>query len=70
MNNPMLIWYAIVAILLLLFLLQFILYLRHHSRHNGHHHKAIFGCGKEREMFYIPGDRMYYNDCDDDDDEI
>lgn len=67
MFNPMLIWYAVAAGVILAIVIEFIsqLYHRHriHHQHTAHHH--LIGTLHERDLFYIPGD-IRYNDQDDD----
>lgn len=57
MSEPMIVWCVIAGVLLLAFVIRDIEKSlngrRRHSAHGAHH---LFGMGKEREMFYIPGD--------------
>lgn len=67
MNNPMMVWFIIAGVLLLAFVLRAI----EKHRAGMHHvnlrprHLHIIEIGKERDMFYIPGDV-----ADDEDEEL
>lgn len=65
MNQPMIIWCVIAGVLLLAFVLRSIE--RHHASCGRHAHKPrhIIEIGRERDMFYIPGDTDYDDDADD-----
>lgn len=57
MTHLMYFWYITVGIVLLTFLVNFIHYLLSHKKN--HHHKPLIGISRERELFYIPGDRLH-----------
>lgn len=70
-SNPMVVWYAVVAALLMACLI-YSFRLAHHHNHHRHmrpHHVHAVDMGKERDMFYIPGDQRY-DDRDADFDEL
>lgn len=76
MFNPMLIWYAVAAAVMLAILFEFIHYVlsaRHRHVHvldrRNSHGGRLFGLNKERDLFFIPGD-LRYNDQDDDFDDF
>lgn len=68
MESPMLLWYLLVGALLMAFFVHFVRSVRqdHHAAHVRHHH--LIELGREREMFYIPGDVPADREDDDDDD--
>ena len=57
MSQPMIVWCAIVGALLFAFLLRTAgkYYSERHHKAN-YHHSHVIEIGKEREMFYVPGD--------------
>ena len=65
MTQLMYFWYITVGIVLLTFLVNFIVYLLSHRRN--HAHKSLIGIYRERDIFYVPGDKL--NDEDDEFDE-
>lgn len=67
MNSPMIIWYGLVGLVLLGSLIPLLHYL--HSSHSGGHprHKLV-GTYKERDLLFIPGDRLHVDDDDEYDD--
>lgn len=68
MDQPILIWCVIMGILLLTFVFHALEKLRDQRRrpHALHRHHHLVELGKEREMFFIPGDRKD-EDCDEPD---
>lgn len=66
MENPIVIWYVIVGAVLLAFLVRFVCYISRQTGDKSRH--KFFGCCKEWELFYIPGDRTDYDDSDYEDD--
>ena len=62
MNQPMIVWCTIVGVLLFAFVFRAVEYYFTERRHKAanRHHLAL-QIGKEREMFFVPGD------ADDDD---
>ena len=57
MSEPMIVWCVIAGVLLLVFVIRDIeKSLNGRRRHGAHGVHHLFGMGKEREMFYIPGD--------------
>ncbi len=70
-SNPMFVWYTVVAVLLIACLI-YSFRLAHHHNHRNHmrlHRVHAVEMGKERDMFYIPGDQRY-DDRDTDFDEL
>ena len=69
MDQPMIIWCVIMGILLLTFVFHAFEKLRDQRRHSPllHRRHHLIELGKEREMFFIPGDRKdeEYADSDD-----
>lgn len=61
MAHLMYFWYITVGIVLLAFFLKFIRYLLSHKGSHACHH--MIGLSRERDIFYVPGDRI--NDEDD-----
>ncbi|MDE6360735.1 MAG: hypothetical protein K2L39_05880 [Muribaculaceae bacterium] len=59
MDQPMIIWCVIMGILLLTFVFHAVEKLREQRRQSPlpHRHHHLIELGREREMFYIPGDR-------------
>lgn len=57
----MMIWYGIVAFVLLIFLIDFILYLSSRNKGLKRRH-AFISIGRERDMVYAPGDPNGDND--------
>lgn len=49
-------WYITVGIVLLIFLVNFIVYLLSHRK--SYAHKSLIGIYRERDIFYIPGDKL------------
>lgn len=68
MTHPMIIWYAIVAAVLLTFLAEFIHYLTVRNRNSATHRHSLISISSERDMFYAPGDPRSddYDDMQDD----
>ncbi len=66
MENPMLLWYVVVGIVLMVVSLRFALTMRHPRHHHVRHH--LVELGRERDMFFIPGDVPAGHDDEDDDD--
>lgn len=59
MTHPMIIWYGIVAAVLLIFLVDFIAYLVGRHRSAAHRHcrcHSLISICREKDMFYAPGD--------------
>lgn len=65
MAHLMYFWYITVGIVLLTFLVNFIAYLLSHKRNRTQ--KSLIGIYRERDIFYVPGDKL--NDEDDEFDE-
>ena len=62
----MLIWYGLVGLVLLTCFVQFVHYL--HSSSPAHkHHGSLIGHYRERDILFIPGDRLHEEDDDYDD---
>lgn len=59
MNEQMIIWCAIVGVLMCTFVVRGLLYHRKHSQRSAvrHHRIPLIEIGKEKEIFYLPGDR-------------
>lgn len=56
MNEPMIIWWLIVGVLLAIFVLRKLGH-NHSSMHGvSRSHRRIIEIGKEKDMFYLPGD--------------
>lgn len=66
MNHPMIVWCAITGVLLCAFLFRAVERYCKECRHRDHKPRHILEFGKEKDMFYIPGD----NDVDDDFEEL
>lgn len=62
MTHLMYFWYITVGIVLLTFLVNFIHYLVSHKRSRKHHH--LIGLSRERDIFYIPGDKLEDDEFD------
>lgn len=56
MTEPMIVWCAIAGVLLLAFLFRAVERYYAECRHTGRKPRHVIEIGKEREMFYIPGD--------------
>lgn len=61
MTNPMILWYAVVGVLMLVLVCNSLRYFHGAGSRRIHHFIEI---GKERDMFFAPGDST--NDGDDD----
>lgn len=59
MNEQMIIWCAIVGVLMCTFVLRGFLYHRKHTQKSAmrHHRIHLIEIGKEKAIFYLPGDR-------------
>lgn len=66
MNSPMFIWYGLVGLVLLACFIQLVQYLIS-SRPAHKHHGNLIGSYRERDILFIPGDKLH-EDGDDDDD--
>lgn len=64
MKNPMLFWYVLVGIVLLIFLVRLLEYLLFDRKKTS---GEIIGHLRERDIFFIPGDRDADSDDPDDD---
>jgi hypothetical protein len=64
MYNPMIIWYVVVGLLLLVFAWRFFYSLHVNRRRHPGHARRFVEIGRERDMFYIPGDPVTDNDDD------
>lgn len=62
MTHLMYFWYITVGIVLLTFLVNFIHYLLSHKRSHKHNH--LIGLSRERDIFYIPGDKLEDDEFD------
>lgn len=65
MNHPVIVWCAIVGALLCTFFIRAI----HHRRHakvrvHAKHHRHFLELGKEKEIFFVPGDPTDDDDWD------
>lgn len=56
MNQPMIVWCVIAGVLLCAFVFRAIERYYVECRHNNYEPVRLFELGKEREMFYVPGD--------------
>lgn len=65
MSQPMIVWCVIAGVLLFAFLFRAV-ERRYHTTCMGNVRKPrhLLEIGKEREIFYIPGDRNDDEDCD------
>lgn len=60
MENSIVIWYLVVASVLVASIIYFLRYILSHRSSTGHHHAhriPVIGLSKESEMLYVPGDR-------------
>lgn len=60
MDNSIVIWYLVVAAVLVASIIYFLKYILTHRsgvRHHHTHHFPVIGLSKESEMLYVPGDR-------------
>lgn len=55
-GNPMNVWYVIVGILLLVLLVGSLRLAGHHASGSNAHKPRFIEVGRERDMFYVPGD--------------
>ena len=55
----MIVWCTIAGVLLFAFVFRAIEWYYTECRHNSSKPRRLFEFGKEREMFYIPGDNNY-----------
>lgn len=62
MTHPMIIWYGIVAFVLLIFAIDFIHYLVTRRKCQHRHAHSFISMGHEREMVFAPGDPSNDND--------
>ena len=65
MENPMLLWYIVVGALLIAFFVHFVRYAvttRHHRHAADHLRHSLIEIGRERDMFYVPGDQSLDDD--------
>lgn len=67
MNSPMIIWYGLVGLVLLGCLIQLLHYL-YASHSCGRPRHKLVGTYKERDLLFIPGDRLHVDDDDEYDD--
>lgn len=69
MTHPMMIWYAVVAAVLLFFKVEFIRYVASRHKNSRQTHHAFISVTSERELFFVPGDpdphEMYQDDLED-----
>ncbi|MDE5901629.1 MAG: hypothetical protein K2H21_00245 [Muribaculaceae bacterium] len=56
MDKPIIVWCVIAGVLLFAFVLRAIERYYTKCHHNGHRPRHLFELGREKEMFYIPGD--------------
>lgn len=56
MNHPMIVWCAIAGVLLCAFLFSAVERYVNECRHHNHKSRHLLEIGKEKDMFYIPGD--------------
>lgn len=64
MNNPMILWYSLVCVMLLYFLFHFIHYIWMKNNTRRRHHHKLMEITRERDMFYIPGDKALEDEED------
>lgn len=65
MNEQMITWCVIAGVLLCAFILRAVEEHVARTRHSSHKAVRIIELGKEKELFYIPGDYDDYDDYDD-----
>lgn len=65
MNHPMIVWCAIAGALLCAFLFRAVERYNSECRHRGHNPRHIFELGKDKDIFYVPGDIDEDDDFDD-----
>lgn len=56
MNHPMIVWCVIAGALLCAFLFRAIERYYNESRHRDHKPRHILEIGKDKDIFYLPGD--------------
>lgn len=65
MNHPMIVWCTIAGVLLCIFLFRAVERNYNESRRRDHKPRLILEIGKEKDMFYIPGDIDEEDDFED-----
>lgn len=65
MSQPMIVWCAIAAILLFAFMLRAIERYYTECHHNGGKPRHLFEVGKDKDIFFVPGDTDDDDDCAD-----
>ncbi len=65
MNEQMIVWCVIAGVLLCAFIFRAIEERVSRARHDGHKLGHVIEFGKEKEIFYIPGDYDDYDDLND-----
>lgn len=56
MNFPAIVWCIVAGMLLCAFIFRAIERYFTKSQHSGHDHRHLFEIGKEKDIFFIPGD--------------
>ena len=64
MSEQMIAWCVIAGLLLCAFIIRAVEERIVQSRHSVHKHGHVIELGKEKEIFYIPGDIDDYDDLD------
>lgn len=65
MSQPMIIWCLIAGVLLVAFISRAVRYYLSECRHDGRKPRHFIEMGKERDMFFIPGDVDVDDEFDD-----
>lgn len=63
MNEPTIVWCMIAGVLLCVFILRATLRYSYACRHRSRRH--LIEMGKDKDIFYVPGDVEGDDDCDD-----
>ena len=56
MNHPMIVWCAIAGVLLCAFLIRAVERYYNECRHRDRKPRHVFEIGKDKDIFYLPGD--------------
>ena len=56
MNHPIIVWYVIVGVLLCALLFRALERYKSECSHRDHKPRHIFEIGKDKDIFYLPGD--------------
>lgn len=65
MSQPMIIWCTIVGVLLVAFIFRAVERYYTEGHHNGGKPKHLIEIGKDKDIFFIPGDINEDDDCAD-----